>query len=239
MRMILIVFPFLALGACGVGNGASPDTGPAGAKRFMVGSFDSVSLEGSDNVRVVRGSGTSVVASGPQTVLDKLDIRVEGSTLKVGRKRQGSGTYRNRDKSAAVTVTMPSIRAAAIAGSGDMMLDRADGETFDGSVAGSGSMQIASLTVKRASLSIAGSGYLMALGTSDDSRLSIAGSGNLDAARLQSRRTDISIRGSGNARVSASNSAAISLTGSGDATVIGTAKCTVTKKGSGVARCGQ
>ena len=239
MRTALIVFPILALGACSVGNSASPDTGPAGAKRFMVGNFDSVSLEGSDDVRIVRGLATSVVASGPQSVLDKLDIRVEGSTLKVGRKRQGRGMQWNRDKGAVVTVTLPSIRAAAIAGSGDMMLDRADGEAFDGSVTGAGSMQIASLAVKRASLSIAGSGDLMALGTSEDSRLSIAGSGDLDAARLQSRRADISIRGSGNARAAASDSAAISLAGSGDAIVTGTAKCTVAKVGSGEARCGQ
>ena len=239
MRTALIALPLLALGACSAGHSASRDAGPAEGRSFAVGSFDSVSLEGSDNIRIVRGSATSVVASGPQTVLDKLDIRVEGSTLKVGRKRQSWGNYWNRDESAAVTVTMPSIRAAAIAGSGDMMLDRADGEAFDGSVAGSGSMQIASLAVKRASLSIAGSGDLMAVGTSDDSRLSIAGSGDLDAARLLSRRADISIRGSGNARAAASDSAAISLAGSGDAIVTGTAKCAISKVGSGEARCGQ
>ena len=237
MRNALIGLPLLALAACSAGHSESRDAGPPGTLTFAVGNFDSVSLEGSDDVRVVRGPATSVVASGSENVLDKLDIRVEGSTLKVGRKRQRWGMNWNSDKGAVVTVTVPAINAAGVAGSGDMSVDRADGEAFDASVAGSGSLQLASLAVKRAKLSIAGSGDLRVAGESETSDFSVAGSGDIDAGKLSSRRADISIGGSGGVKASASESAAISIAGSGDATVTGTDKCAVSKVGSGEARC--
>lgn len=240
MRNVLIVIHLLALAACSAGRSESRDTGgPSGSRTFAVGAFDAVSLQGSDDVRVVRGPVMSVVANGSDSVLDKLDIRVEGSTLKVGRKRAGWSMGWNRDRGAVITVTVPTIKAADVAGSGDMTLDSVDGEAFDGSIAGSGSLRVASLAVKRAKLSIAGSGDLTATGASENTTLSIAGSGDLDAAKLQSRRADISISGSGNVTIGASESAAISIAGSGDVTVTGTAKCQVAKVGSGEARCSQ
>ena len=239
MRNALITLPLFALAACSAGHSESRDASPAGSRSFAVGTFDAVSLDGSDDIRVVRGPAISVVANGSQSVLDKLDIRVEGSTLKIGRKRQSWSMGWRQDKGALVTVTVPSINAAGVAGSGDMQVDRADGDAFDGSVAGSGSLKLASLTAKRAKLSIAGSGDLKATGTADESDLSVAGSGDLDAAKLTSRRTAISIGGSGNIATAASENAAISIAGSGDVTVTGTAKCEISKVGSGEARCSQ
>jgi Putative auto-transporter adhesin, head GIN domain len=238
MRNALLALPLFVLAACSAGQSASRSAGPAGARSFSVGNFDAVSLDGSDDVRVVRGAATSVVASGAPDVLDKLDIRVEGSTLKVSRKRQGWGMHWARDGGAKIVVTVPTLNGATVAGSGNMTVDRADGQAFDASVAGSGSLQLASLTLRRAKLSVAGSGELIAVGSTDVGDLSLSGSGDLNAAQLASRRSDISVTGSGNARAAASESAAISLAGSGDATVTGTTKCTVSKVGSGEAHCG-
>jgi Putative auto-transporter adhesin, head GIN domain len=237
MRFFLLALPLVVLSACGIANSESRDAGPTGSRTFAVVNFDAVSLEGSDDVRIVRGPVIAVVANGGQKVLDQLDIRVEGSTLRIGRKRSW-GMRWGYDKGAVVTVTVPSVKAVDVAGSGDMTLDRADGDAFAGSVAGSGSLRVASLAVKRATLSIAGSGDLMAVGASDDVQFSTSGSGDIDAAKLQNRRADISISGSGNVTTAATESAAISISGSGDATVTGTAKCAVSKSGSGEARCG-
>ncbi len=237
MRSIFVLAPLLTLAACGAANSESRDTGPAGTRTFAVGGFSAVSLEGSDDVRVVRGPVISVVANGGADVLDKLDIRVEGTTLKIGRKRTGWAMSWSRDKGAVVVVTAPSITAADVAGSGDMTLDRVDGDAFDGSLADSGSLRVDALTVKRASLSLGGSGDLIAIGAVDQSNLSIAGSGDIDAAKLKSRRADISISGSGDIAAGASESAAISISGSGNATVTGTDKCAISKNGSGEARC--
>lgn len=237
MRNVLIAFPLLALAACGTANSESRDRGPDGTRSFAVSAFDAVSLEGSDDVHVVRGAAMSVVANGTPAVLDKLDIRVEGSMLKIGRKRSNWGMSWQRDKGATITVTVPAITAAAVAGSGDMSVDSVDGDAFTAAVAGSGALRLASLSVKRAKLSVAGSGDLMAIGTADDSSLSTAGSGDIDAIRLASRRVTASAVGSGNIQASASESATISIAGSGDVAVRGTEKCVISKIGSGEASC--
>jgi Putative auto-transporter adhesin, head GIN domain len=237
MRTVLNVLPLIALAACSAGRSEARNDGPAGSRSFPVGAFDSVSLEGSDDVHVVRGPATSVVAEGSAATLDKLDIRLDGRTLKIARKRSSWGMSWSKDKGAMVTVTVPTITAAAVAGSGDMSVDQVDGDAFDASLAGSGGLRIAAVAVKRIKLSVTGSGDLMAVGTSEDANLSTAGSGNIDAVRLASRRVTISAIGSGNVEAAASEGATISIAGSGDVNVRGTEKCDISKVGSGEARC--
>jgi Putative auto-transporter adhesin, head GIN domain len=237
MRPALIALPLFALAACSAGQSESRDAGPSGSRTYPVGAFTAVSLEGPDDVHVVTGPATSVVAEGAARTLDKLDIRLDGRTLKISRKRSGWGMNWNSDKGVMVTVTVPAITDAAVAGSGDMSIDSVEGDAFTASVAGSGGLRIAAIAVRRAKLSIAGSGDLMAIGTSGDTTLSTAGSGNIDAARLASQRVTVSAVGSGNVEAAASDSATISITGSGDVNVRGTDKCNVSKIGSGEARC--
>jgi len=237
MRKLFLFTPLIVLAACGTSNGASRGDGPATTRSFAVGAFDSVELAGSDSVRVVTGAKAGVVASGPAAVLDKLDIRVEGNTLTIGRHRKGWRMGFDKSPGATITVTTPGIKAAAVAGSGDMTIDRAVGDAFAGSLAGSGNLDIANVLVRDIAFEIAGSGDLRAAGKAQAATLEIAGSGNIDADRLVSQTADISIAGSGNARVTAKGSAKISIAGSGDATVKGTGNCTVSKVGSGDGRC--
>ena len=237
MRIALIALPFFALAACSAGQSESRDAGPSGSRSFPVGAFNAVSLEGPDDVHVVTGPATAVVAEGASGTLDKLDISLDGRTLKIARKRSGWGMNWTSDKGVTVTVTVPAVTDAAVAGSGDMSIDSVEGDAFTGSVAGSGSLRIAAVAVKRAKLSVAGSGDLMAIGKTDGSTLSTAGSGNIDAARLASQRVTVSAVGSGNVEAAASESATISIAGSGDVNIRGTDKCSVSKIGSGEARC--
>lgn len=225
------------LGACSSGNAAGSSDGPAGTRSFAVGAFDAVALEGADNVRVVTGTTASVVANGPADELDRLDIRVDGSTLKVGRKRGMWSIGWHSGPGVTVTVTTPGIKEASIGGSGDMTVDRVRGDAFKGAIGGSGDLDIADIQTANTSLSIAGSGNIRAAGTAADADLSLAGSGDIDVRNLKSQTADISIAGSGNVQAAVSGKAKISLIGSGDVTVKGTRDCSVSKIGSGEARC--
>lgn len=243
MRVVVLV-PLAALAACGVSSGATRDPGPVATRAFPAGgAFDAVELAGPDNVRVVAGDTVSVSATGPANLLDRLDIRVEGATLKVGRKRETIGGNFHwdwgdrKDRGVTVTVTAPPLKGASVAGSGDMIVDRAAGERFSGDVAGSGSLTLAALEAGTAHLEIAGSGNLIAVGRARGVRASIAGSGNIDAARLSGETADVDIVGSGDARLHATGSAKIDIMGSGSATISGTEDCHVSKMGSGGARC--
>ena len=249
MRALIFASPFLALALWGVasnafGNGDSGDaperatqTGPAEKRSFSVGSFTAVSLEGSDDVRVVRGPAPSVTATGSKRVLDLLNIRVEGNTLKVDRKSGRMSWSWNSDGGAVITVTMPSITAASVGGSGNMAVDRADGDSFSAAVDGSGNLKIASVAVKRVQLAASGSGNLTIAGTATDSTMAADGSGNIAARGLSSNQATIAADGSGDVDATVRGRATIAVNGSGNVDVTGTDNCAIVKDGSGDARC--
>ncbi|WP_343518000.1 head GIN domain-containing protein [Sphingomonas sp.] len=229
----------LPLAACNFANGMSGDvvqpSGSGGTRSFQVADFTGVSLRGSDDIEIRSGAQFSVTATGDADLLDKLEIRKDGDVLRVGRKEDAWNW--GRGKSAKITVTMPRLVKAGVAGSGNMTVDRAEGD-FDGAISGSGNMTIADLNAGKTELSISGSGDLRILrGQAGAIDASIAGSGDIDAAGLKAQRADLSIAGSGNMRAQVSGEADISIVGSGDVELTGGAKCSVSKMGSGEARC--
>lgn len=243
MHGLNILIAMVALGGCNMtadGPAGSGDagSGQAAVRTFDVESFDSVSLGGSDDVIVTVGGAPSVRAEGDSEALERLDIRVEGGNLKIGVKR-GNWSWDPRSERRRVTihVTVPSLAAASIGGSGDMRIDKVEGEAFTASIGGSGDMEIASLQTGRADFSIAGSGGIKAAGKVQKTSLSIAGSGDIDGGGLESGTLAVSLVGSGDIHARAMERAEVSLMGSGDVLISGTAKCKVSKIGSGDVRC--
>ena len=240
MRAALILAATCLLGACNMSadaqDGGERAAGPVTQRSFDLAGFDSVSLAGPHDVVVKVGPAHSVRAEGGSAVLDRLEIKVEGGKLEIGTKR-GNWSFRNAPKTT-IYVTMPAIRGAAIAGSGDMRIDRAEGKEFSASIGGSGNVEVAALRVGAADFSVAGSGDIRASGTAGRSNVSIAGSGDVDVSGLESRSAKVSIVGSGNVRARAMETAEVSIMGSGDVDISGSAKCSVNKMGSGGVRCG-
>ena len=91
---------------------AATVTAPASAaeRRFDVAGFDKVALAGSDDVVVRHGNNFAVVAAGDSAQLDRLEIKVEDNTLKIGRKK---GNWSWSIKDVIVTVTLPALRGAS------------------------------------------------------------------------------------------------------------------------------
>ena len=227
----------LALGAC-TSRGEEHDAARAAAQRsFQVGDFRSVSLEGAHDVIVTVGGAPSVRAEGDAEQIDRLDIRIENGTLKIGTRREGWFNFRH-GRGVTVHVTAPALNGATIAGSGDMRVDRVHAPAFEAEIAGSGDMEIGALRAQRASFSIAGSGGIRAAGQAEQAAVSIAGSGSVDLHQLQTRRASVSVAGSGDISVRASEAVDGEVMGSGDVTVHGAARCSISKMGSGEIRCG-
>lgn len=240
--MRYLAFPILAFAtACSASadDGAGKLSGVSGSRSFDVKGFNSVSLRGPDNVIVQVGKAVSVKAVGDTAILDRLEMEVVDGELRVGRKhRNGIQLGWGRNSGAVVTVTLPVLTGASVAGSGDMDVDHAEAPAFAASVAGSGSLKVGALQTGSLKASIAGSGdATFGGGTAADANLSIAGSGNLDAARLAAKTADISIAGSGDVKAGVSDRANVSILGSGDVDIIGDARCKVSKMGSGDVRC--
>lgn len=240
---IYSLLAILPLAACSFSSDAAPAgaaaSGTGTSRSFAVAGFSGVSLRGSDDVQVHVGSGFSVRAEGPSRELDRLEIARVGDTLRVGRKdRDGFSWGGGNHRGVKVYVTMPRILAADIAGSGNLAVDRVEGQSFDGSAAGSGNLTIAALRVPRAKFSVAGSGDIAATGSVDRLTIDVAGSGNVAANGLTAHGASVSIAGSGNVQANVAGAADVSMVGSGDVDLGKGAHCTTSKIGSGEVRCG-
>ena len=196
MRQLMIA-ALLPLAACGSGaradEGVPPDNRSA-SRNYPITNFSGVELRGSDDVEVRVGSAFAVRAQGDVETLDKLKIELAGDMLRVGRIRGftwGNGGH------AKVFVTMPRIDKASLAGSGNLAVDRVQGDTLAANIAGSGTMNLGTIAVGKADVSIAGSGNLLASGTATRLSVSIAGSGDMKAPALTASAADVSIAGSG------------------------------------------
>ncbi|HEY0412914.1 MAG TPA: head GIN domain-containing protein [Allosphingosinicella sp.] len=243
MRAALILMPLVTLAGCNMagGHGRDADRDHRVEQRAIqvAGNFDRVSLAGSPDVVVTVGGAPSVRAEGDAELLDRLEIVVKDGTLSIGYKQGGSWSWdmgRHRGH-VTVYVTAPTLAGAAIGGSGDMRIDKVEGNAFAGAIGGSGDMAIGAMKVGNATFSIAGSGDIQAAGTAQQAKLSVAGSGDIDAVGLQSRAATVAVVGSGDVRVRASDTADVSIMGSGDVEIVGGAKCNIHKMGSGDVRC--
>lgn len=206
----------------------------AAERRFNVSGFDKVAVSGSDNVDIRTGNSFSVVATGEQDELDRLEVKVEGGQLKIGRK---SGMWRWSSKDVRIAVTMPALRGVALAGSSDVTADKGAGDIFDAKVSGSGDLSVAALDARTANISVSGSGNVVMAGRCGAQNIRIAGSGDVDVSRLACVNSVIRIAGSGDVSARVSGDAAINIAGSGDVIITGGAKCVKKIAGSGNVRC--
>lgn len=226
-----------ATSACGqMHDGGS---GPNVSRSYPVGNFQQIEVAGPYDVDVRTGANPSVSAQGSQKLLDRTIVQVQGDKLVIHQQEQhGIHFTFNNHGNAHLTVTVPQLAGATVAGSGEMRVDRAQGAAFAGAVAGSGQLNIDNVDVQALKLSIGGSGSLKAAaGKAQSADYSIGGSGDVDAGGVQTQVAKVSIAGSGSVKANATASADVSIMGSGDVDVSGGAKCTVNKAGSGSVNC--
>lgn len=217
--------------------------GPAVQRSFAVGGFERIEVAGPYEVEVRTGAAPGVFAHGPEAAVEHMVVEVRGDRLEIHPRKQKRfgipfGPGRSRHGKVRLTVTVPQLRSAQIAGSGDMTIDTVRGERFEGGIAGSGSLGLGIVEVGDLKLEIAGSGEVRAgRGRARSAVYEIAGSGDVDAAQVATEPTAVSIAGSGNVRGHATGTAEIEIAGSGDVEMSGGARCSVSKAGSGKVRC--
>lgn len=236
MRTFLIA-ALLPLAACGGGgddSGGVPGTGSGNARSYAVDGFTAVEAAGSDDIDVRVGPAFSVRAEGDPDVLDRLKIERNGDALRIGRR---GGSFFSSG-SAKVFVTMPALAGAKLAGSGDIAVDRAEGQRLTAAIAGSGNIRFAQIAVDSADFSIAGSGDIEAAGKAQSLKVDIAGSGSFDARDLTASGADIRVMGSGNVRATVNGNAKVRAAGSGDVDLGSGARCESKDAGSGEVTCG-
>ncbi|SEL70056.1 Putative auto-transporter adhesin, head GIN domain [Sphingomonas palmae] len=234
---LALLIPVAACGmtatyASGNQDGIAPD-GNGASRSYAARDFTRVSLAGPDDVDV-RVGPFSVRAEGDPALLDRLVIQRDGDSLRIGR-RNGISWTRG---SVRVIVSMPRIEEAAIAGSGNLRVARAEGPRFRGAISGSGNLGVADMRAGEAAFGISGSGDVTAAGQAQALTIRIAGSGNVQARGLTAARATVSVSGSGDVNATVRGPADVRLAGSGDIDLGSSARCTTRKSGSGTVRCG-
>ena len=238
-RFVIPATAAIVLAAAGCNAARGEDTGPSVSRNYSVGAFDQIEVAGPYEVEVATGSGPSVRATGAEQSIERMVVEVEGSTLKIHpRKRKGFTIGWSKDRKVVLQVTVPSLRGAEVAGSGDIRIDKVSGDHFEGGIAGSGGLRLGQVQVNSLSLGIAGSGGAnLGQGRAKRVEYEIAGSGDIDGGALAAEQASVSIAGSGKVVANASGTADVDIAGSGDVRVTGGAKCNVSKAGSGDVRC--
>jgi len=231
------VLSALALSACSVGRAES--AGPSVSRAYQVGAFTGLEVAGPFDVKVTTGQAVSVSATGPQKLLDETEVVVKDGKLLIRPKKKNwlAGMNWSSQDSSRFTITVPALDRAAVAGSGDIDIDRVAGDRFKGSIAGSGNLRLADVAVQELGLSIAGSGAITAAGQAQRASYDIAGSGDLDASGVRTVDAQAKIAGSGDIKVQATDTAQARIAGSGDIDITGGARCETRKNGSGNIRC--
>lgn len=214
--------------------------GPMVERNYRVGGFDQIQVAGSYDVEVHTGAAPSVHAKGPEKDLERLVVEVRGDRLLIHSKDSRNlfrSSWRSHGK-ISIVVTVPQIRAAEVAGSGDISIDKVSGDSFTGNIAGSGGLSLDTVEVKALDFSVAGSGSVQGTkGRAQTVSLNIAGSGDIDTKGIASETASVTIAGSGNVAAHASQTASVNMMGSGDVELSGGAKCEISKHGSGDIRC--
>lgn len=228
----------LILDGIGEGEHPMPESGGTSEMTYQVAAFDEIATVGPQDVVVTLGDSYSVRLEGSPQAHALLEPVVENGRLTI-KPRDANFNWFTWPRSAEATyyVTLPRLDGVAVAGSGDVTVDRVDGPSFEASIAGPGSLAIAAMTVDNANFSISGSGDISTAGTAREAHVAIMGSGEVQGGGLRSDTASISIGGSGNVALTVEKDAKVSIMGSGDVDIAGPARCSVTQMGSGDVNC--
>ena len=228
------------LAACSVrdeGSGIAAKASPDGSRSFAATGFTGVELAGPDNVIVKRGAAFAVTATGPDSALDKLVVRVDNGRLRIARESEGIMSWSDKYR-VTVTVTLPQLDELVLSGSGNFDADAARGDSVDVVLSGSGNLTLAAAEAKALDVALAGSGDLTIRGgAAERGDVALAGSGDIDMKGMKLASADISLAGSGNIEATATSTAEVAIIGSGDVRLGGGAKCDSSELGSGTVSC--
>ena len=239
MRTSLVVFAAAsaALAGCHV---HAHEGGASVSRNYSVGNFQRIEVAGPYDVEVHTGGNPGVTAQGSQKLLERTVVEVQGDKLVIHPENSHSFFHFGWDSEgkAKFAVTLPQLSELTLAGSGDIHIDRVQGQKFEGMIAGHGDLTVGAIDVQQLKMTIAGAGDAKTgTGKAQAAEYDIAGAGNLDARATQTQQVKVSIAGSGDVKAHSSGTAEVDIVGAGNVDISGGAKCTISKTGAGDVHC--
>lgn len=183
----------LALLLAGCGGHDDTDRGPPVSEHREVGSFDSVSLEGAARLEIKIGEPASVLVSGNQAAVSRVDTSVSGGTLRIKNKPR-DWMIRNTPR-LTVQITMPTLESLELEGGNDVSLTGLHG---------------GDTTIKAA-----GAANIEAHGELDELTVRLAGAGHADLSKLAVTDAKVTVDGVGSVVVNPRESLDATMNGVG------------------------
>ncbi|WP_036165804.1 head GIN domain-containing protein [Massilia sp. 9096] len=197
------------------------------------GHFTGVAMALAGKVEVRRGERDSIVVEADDNLLALIETAVEDGTLQIRTRHAVSiRTYKLR-----VLVTVRQLDRLALAGSGDIDVDRMDGARVRFDIGGTGTIRVGKVDAERIVVGVGGSGNLRVEGgTARTVSISVGGSGDIDLARVRTESANVTIAGSGDATVWVRDSLSTTVMGSGSIGYYGDPRVARSMMGSGSVR---
>ena len=172
------------------------DFGSAGpnTRTFTVDSFDEVDATGAMIIRIEPGDVFRVVADGNQKDLDRLEVDVDGRTLKLSPNKNGGFNFGNNN-SVRVTVTMPKVEGLKLTGtsraqlSGFSPFNRLEVDLTGASTA------LIDVTVDRLDVDLTGASKIRLQGKTDELKGSMTGASLIYAKGMTINKADMRASG--------------------------------------------
>lgn len=177
--------------------------------------FNEIALALPADLYLTQGSKDEVIIEADDDVLEKIETKVEGSTLTIGFEKWYN--YRGTGK-INVYVTVKDIRKLVLSGSGDIIAKSAiKSEHMGFIISGSGKITIDDLVTKEVKAIISGSGDIRLAGNSKANELiaTVTGSGDFESVEIEFEEADFTITGSGSIRATVTDELDANITGSG------------------------
>jgi hypothetical protein len=206
---------------------------PAQERRFMVGGFERLRVDGPFEVEVVPGI-PGAVAIGDRGALDQVTVRSSGDTLVVS---GGPLSWTGRKGAALprVRVSARSLRGVALNGGAKVRVAEMRGAQIELLQAGAGSLDVASIRTDDLTANLTGTGAMTLTGTAGRVRMRNYGTGSIDASGLSANDASLNSASSGDIRINVRFTARANATGSGGISITGKPECIL--RGPGPMEC--
>lgn len=186
-------------------------SGVSATQTRAVQDFHSVRLDDSSFVDITVGPELSVALTADDNLIDDLTTVVRDGVLVISMRDGVDASFRIGPS---VRITVPTLRAVSVDGSGTAVVKGLSGEKF--------------------SASLQGSGDLTANGKVTSVNVELSGSGDVDLSGVECQDANVALQGSGDVRVRASSSLTAAISGSGNIEYLGSPpRTSISVSGSG------
>jgi hypothetical protein len=189
----------------------------ASRKSFKVAGFQSLNIGHAFEIHIKKSNVYSLTAIGRAEDLQNIEVDLQGNTLEVGIKSNGSWLnwkWNNRNEKIILQISMPSLRSAEFSGATKIeVLGFNNEEDCNLSLSGASKINLLDFNADKLSLELSGAAKVKISGQVIKLNYDASGASKLDAFDLFVRDADLELSGASDAMVKVQKSLRVNASG--------------------------